>query len=308
MININSNDAFPTERAKVLAALSRYRLEPVTDPSSALFEAAYDMLDRFFGARGELEEREVLRGFVRQREMRFGEGLLARYHLIAAWCGRELVGVRDCYSEIDPARRLCLVSLSHSFVTPEHRRTGLASLFRTCPVSLARDMMREHFPDPEGVHLLVTAEMDAITPEDQESFIRLMAYGRAGFSVIDPSYVPYAQPDFRDVEALGLPHWGIPLLALVRRVGHEGERTLPVELAAAFPRHYNSFHKLFLPQERVDTMLKNALETLARRNVREVPLLPLPTRPEEQERLAPLYRSAVLPFYPEKLRGGGGSA
>src|SRR5262249_30396028 len=140
-------DAFHTERAKVAAAQARYRLERVTEPDGALFARAYGMLHEFFGPRGELQNASILRGLVRPPDCRFGDGLHARYHLVVAWHGDELVAVRDCYTEVDPARRLCLIALSHSLVAPAHRRSGLAALLRTFPIELARDFGRVYFED-----------------------------------------------------------------------------------------------------------------------------------------------------------------
>lgn len=296
-------DAFPPEREKLSSALSLYRIEAVTDPDGPLYEAAYQMLDGFFGAKGELEDKEVLRALVRQRDVSFGEDLFTRYHLLLAWHNDQIVGVRDCYTEVDPTRRLCLIALSHSFIVPEHRRSGLASLFRAYPIAAARGLVQEFFESAKDIPIVSTAEMEPIEPSQPETLIRLIAYGKSGFSVIDPSYVPYAQPDFR-AQDLGLSHWGMPLLSVIRWVGQEDKTELPLELATVFPRHYNSFHRRYTPPEHVDLMVQNALETLKRRNVTKVPLLSLPAHLGDQTRITPLLRALVLPLYPEKLRGG----
>lgn len=78
----------PLDRQKGLAALEQVRVERVTDADGPLFDAAYRLLDGFFGPRGELEAREVLAGFVRQPVLDFGGGLLGVYHLVALRAGR----------------------------------------------------------------------------------------------------------------------------------------------------------------------------------------------------------------------------
>ena len=117
---ISIQDAFSLERDKVSAAKHVYRLETITQ-RGPLFDRAYALLDSFFGPKGELESKETLGAMVEQRNIWFLEGaLFARYHLVVAWFGDELVGVRDCYTELDPARRLGLVALSHSLIAPAH--------------------------------------------------------------------------------------------------------------------------------------------------------------------------------------------
>jgi hypothetical protein len=297
------SDAFILEREKVLSANAQYRLETLTK-QDALFDKAYALLDSFFGSKGELEDKDVLGAMVESRDMWFfDDKLFTRYHLVVAWHKDEIVGVRDCYTEIDPARRLCLIALSHSFIVPAHRRTGLASLFRTFPIGAARLLIKEFFGAAADVPILVTAEMEPVEPKEPETIIRYLAYGRSGFSVIDPSFLPYSQPDFRDLLALGFSHVGIPLLGIVRWVGHEENLSIPKELAAAFPRHYNGFHYRYSKKESVDAMIENALHTLESKNAEQVPLLALPKQKSELEMLAPLLKSRVLPLYPPILRG-----
>jgi hypothetical protein len=300
---ISSSDAFILEREKVSAASALYRLETITT-RGLLYDRAYAMLDSFFGPKGELESKDDLGAMIEQRDIWFAESMLfARYHLVVAWHGDELVGVRDCYTEIDPARRLCLIALSHSLIVPAHRRTGLASLFRTFPIGLARELIKEFFGEANDIPILVTAEMEPVEPLVPETMIRYLAYGRSGFSALDPCYLPYSQPDFRDLEALGFTHIAMPLIAIVRWVGNEDASSLPQDLASAFPRHYNGFHYHYIKKEHVDAMLQNALSTLASKATARVPLLPLPKVQREISLLRPLLKSQVLPLYPPKLRG-----
>jgi hypothetical protein len=296
------HSAPPLEREKLLAVKERYQLNSLR-AADENFDAAYEMLDSFFGPRGELEEKQVLAKMIEQRDIWFAQDtLFTRYHILTALHQGALVGVRDCYTEIDPKRKICLIALSHSFIAPEHRRTGLAALFRELPVMLAKELCRELFSTNDNVPILVTAEMEPAEPTQQATMIRYISYGRAGFSAIDPTFLPYSQPDFRDLDALGFSHVGIPLVAVIRWVGHEAEKTIPVELASAFPRHYNGFHYRYTKRENVDAMIEHALSTLAQHNTKDVPLLPLPTG-DDVLKLTPLLKSRVLPLYPALLRG-----
>lgn len=294
-LTVDPADLSPLDRPKALPALERYRLERVERAPSPAFDAAYEMLASFFLARGELEERSALIRFIEDGVLPFGPGLEGHYHMVVAYDGDELVGVRDCYAELDLEQGVCLVALSHSFVAPEHRRGGLAALLRAVPLGLARQTVRERFGRP--VPTLVIAEMESVHPDEPETVVRLLAYGRSGFRVMDPRRMPYSQPEFRDLA--GVPWTGIPLLGVVRS---DFEDALPVELAAAFPRLFHSCHRLYLPRTKVDPSEAHALQAL-RTSPEPLPLLPLPRSLAELDLLAPLLRGRVMPLYPRGLQG-----
>jgi hypothetical protein len=228
---------------------------------------------------------------------RFGDGLEGVYHLVGAWEGNQLVGVRDCYVDIDHERGVCVVALSHSYVAPSHRRSGLAAAFRAVPVTFARRVVAERVGRP--LPTLVVAELEPVNPSEPETVVRLLAYGRSGFKVLDPTRVPYSQPEFRDLP--GAAHTAIPLLGVVRTIGLTGD-TLPAHMAAAFPRLFHACHRLFLPHAQVAASEDHATEALHRTDA-PVQLLPLPLGRDTMGRLAPLVRGAVLPLYPPSLRG-----
>lgn len=292
-MELEPTDLAPLERAKGLAAAARVRLEEVRDPDGATFDAAYRLLDGFFGPLGELEDRDVLARFVRERRLVYGEGLEGTYHLVAAWEGDRLVGVRDCYVDVDHGRGLCLVALSHSLVVEDRRRSGLGALLRAIPFAIARRELQGAFP------VLVAAEMEPVDPARPDTVVRLVAYGRSGFSVLDPQRFRYSQPDFRAGPSAR--HTGLPLLGVVRTVGLP-EDALPPDLVAVFPRLFHTVHRMYLPRERVDPSEQHALATLAA-SPDPVRLLPLPTGPDTLDRLEPLRRERVAPLYPIGLRG-----
>lgn len=287
---------------KAATAAERFRLEIVEDPDSPAFDQAYRLLDEFFGARGELEERGALAGFTRARAIPYGPTAEGHYRLIVAWDGDVLAGVRDCWVDIDWAEGVCLTALSHALIAPPYRRTGLGAMFRAFPVTLARQISAERFGPDRDVPILIAAEMEPADPENLDTLVRLVAYGRSGFRVMDPHRVPYSQPDFRDLAAMGAAHTALPLLPVVRWVDHREATSLPTALAAAFPRLFHMTHYLYLPFEQVNPSERHALDTLARSSD-EVPLLPLPTRLDQVSLFAPLLRGEVLPLYPPGLRG-----
>lgn len=298
-MELDLNDVAMADREKVRLALPRYRLEVVRDPTSPGFLAAWGALDNFFGPRGELEDRTALESFVRDGLLPYDDGMYGHYRLIVAWDGDQFAGVRDCYVDFDPVAQLCVVALSHSLVVPDHRRSGLAAIFRALPITLARSIIADDatladFP------VLVIAEMEPVTPADPNSVVRLVAYGRSGFSVMDPQRMPYSQPDFRQTP--DSPFNSIPLLGVVRWVGNESAKGLPPYMAAGLPRLFHQAHRKYLPRDRVDPLEVHALRTLSRQSA-DVPLLSLPTSTRDLDALAPLVQSAVLLAYPPMLRG-----
>jgi hypothetical protein len=296
-VDVSAADLAPADRDKALAARDRLRIAEIRDADGPEFAAAYAMLAGFFLASGELEERSALAAFVRSRTLACGDGIDGTYHLVGAWDGDRLVGVRDCYVYVDRPREVCVVALSHSYVEPDQRRSGLAALFRSLPFTLARDRVRDAIGHP--VPTLAIAEMEPADPEDPRTLVRLIAYGRSGFAVMDPRRMPYSQPEFRDLP--DAPYTALPLLGVVRTAGLPAG-PLPVPLAEALPRLFHQCHRRYLPTDRVDPSERHALAAL-HTSASPVELLPLPTSRDTLDRLAPLVRGAVLPLYPPHLRG-----
>jgi GNAT superfamily N-acetyltransferase len=292
---LDPDDISPLDRARALPALDRYALREVVDPADPAFDAGWEMLAAFFYANGELEDREVLRRFIRERRLVFGEDQDATYHFITAWDGDELVGVRDCYVDIDHRQGVCVAALSHSFVAPAHRRTGLAALLRALPVTLVRTTLQERLG--RQLPTLIAAEMEPADPTNPDTVVRLLAYGRSGFSVLDPRRLPYSQPEFRDLPDAD--HTGIALLPVVRPIG---AGALSPDVVQAFPELFHACHLLHLPADRVEPSRRHALAAL-RSAPEDVALLPLPTSVDTLAAIAPLVRGAVLPLYPRGLRG-----
>ena len=283
---------------------ARYGLGRVARSDSAEFTRAYDALDREFGSRGELERRSVLEGWI----ARDAGGawacptpaLRTRYFLIEATTARgELAAVRDCHVVVDVERSVAVVYLAHVLVLPAHRRGGLSALMRAVAVTLGRRSLEELSSGPAAApELLLAAEMEPASTDDPPSIVRLVAYGRAGFAVIDPRTLRYAQPDFRDPAVIGATPRPLPLLAVVRRVGHEGARELPAGLAEAFVTHlYDGVFASHCRAEHLAPARARALETLRASCPATVPLCDLPRDASDSAALGFISRDHVLPLH-----------
>lgn len=290
-LDLDPADIHPGERPeKVLGALDRYRLEGIQDEAG--FHRVYDRLwITFGGATGELESRETLLRWFRGHGALPGERLSASYHAVEVRDeGGALAGVRDCFVTLDPDTADAVVLLSHSLVEPAHRRSGVAALLRTVPVGLARARGARR--------VTLVAEMEPVRPMDRDSVVRFVAYGRGGFRVLDPSLFPYAQPDFRDLDALGVAPRPIPFLLVVRPVGRETAPHLPAEEVIALLDHLQVVHRSHCRPDDLAALRAFPVDRLRAAAVDAVPLLALPRGLHEVDRLGPLVSGAVWPRYP----------
>ncbi|MFZ5475919.1 MAG: hypothetical protein ACOZNI_04015 [Myxococcota bacterium] len=271
-------------------ALQRFELREIRGVGKP-FEAAWGALQAYFGPRGEIERRAVIERWLRQREKR-EMPCRVRYHLIAAYerATGALAGARDLWVIADEDAGVCVVYLAHSLVLPEFRRNGLADLLREVAVPLGRAMA------PRG-ELILATEQEPADPATIDTVVRLVSYGKAGFAAIPPEVLPYCQPDFRDPVEIGRTARPVPLLAVIRRVGHEGEPTLPLRLAAAFVDHlYTVFASHCRPLDLVEP-LEVAYAALDEADD-PVTLLPLPASTFDGEALAPLAKDGFYPHFP----------
>ena len=281
-----------------------YQIEAVGSSSAPDFAEGYAALAGEFASRGELERREVIAHWLDEpRTASSGDGLQRTYHLLVARDDQgALAGVRDCHVILDPSG-VAVVYLAHALVLPAYRRTGLGALFRSEPLAIGRRVIGEAGLSATGVDLLLAAEMEPASLEDEASVVRLRAYGRAGFAAIAPSRLPYCQPDFRDLDdsSIEKPR-PIPLLAIVRFIGHDDARSLPARLARAFVTHLYAVFATHVRAEHLRALQAATLGVLDSVPEGEVPLIPLPRTLDDRTTLSALSHAAVLRSFPPELR------
>jgi hypothetical protein len=280
------------DRHKVARAIERFAWRRAETPDD--FAVGYDALFREFEKTADILPRPILeRWFAARSLSRADDTIQCEYAMALAHerATGAFAGVRDCFVTIDRRARRAVVLLAHTLVSPPFRRTGVAAILRSLPVVLV----------PRANEILLAGEMDMAVPEPKGTVIRLLAYGRAGFRVIPPTMLPYAQPDFRDLPAEALEP--LPFLCLVRQVGEEGRRDIPRERARAFVEHIDAVHRCHMDGAQLDTIRDHAFRALDAVGGATLPLLDLPRDAAHLDALEPLLKSVAFRLYPPSWRG-----
>jgi GNAT superfamily N-acetyltransferase len=226
------SDLAPGDRKSTSFTTENITFHLVESTQDPLFETAFTTLTEFFGDRREMETRSVL-------EQRFAWNTapllpnqpLLHYSMILALDSKKTVAaVRDYSAIIPPAPepQRATLHLSHLWIHPSHRRTGLAGWMRALPLETGRTLLAQAQHSPSAP-ITLAAEMELPDGKDEERNLRLLAYEKAGFLKVDPRVVPYLQPDFRvpsQIDASGAPQL-IPMSLIIRRVGREKEISAP---------------------------------------------------------------------------------
>jgi hypothetical protein len=200
------------------------RIESADEPG---FDIAFGALWAEFGARSEVEQPTVLSKRLRWEGDKLVDGYALRYRLVLLKSRGRLAAVRDHTAIVRHGLEGAIVHLSHNFIAPEWRRTGLAGWLRALPIQSARNCLLAQRRSPAEPITLV-GEMKVLDRNDPASFARLTAYEKAGYLLIDPRRIHYQQPDFRAPDEIDLTGGPKPLSLglIVRRVRREDELTI----------------------------------------------------------------------------------
>jgi hypothetical protein len=247
---INPKDLAPGDRIPHPALPRGLTLHIVESPSDPLFETAYKLLDEEFGAKGELETRDVLKSRMlwKPTEPQNGCGML--YNLMLLMVGDECVALRDHTAIMRADYEEVVVHLSHVLVTPKWRRKGLAAILRTIPIITARNCATA-LGKPESP-IALFCEMEPIDLTIAANKIRRTSYEQAGFLALGAG-LGYMQPDFRPFDKIDADPAGpkpIPFDILLRRVGIEKKNTVGSQkVVAEVELIYAMYATGFRPQD-----------------------------------------------------------
>lgn len=221
-------DLAPGDRRCASFDWSGLDLRRITSATDPWFDAAYECLWREFGPRGEMEQRRVIEDRLAWHPVRWRGDVALTYEMLAVTRGDSLVAVRD-HSVILGRDGFGVVHLSHVFVAPERRGSGLAGWLRCLPIQTARGCAAAA-GIAAPLRLVLVAEMEPLEGDDAERRARLRSYERAGFRALDGRY---AQPDFRppaQIDATGFQP--LSLCLMLRCVGDEAADSIDGRAAA----------------------------------------------------------------------------
>jgi hypothetical protein len=221
------SDLAPGDLKSLQRDWSDIELHRIDSPDDPGFDIAFGALWAEFGARSEVEQPTVLSRRLLWDGHKLVHGYALRYRLMLFRSRGRLAAVRDHTAIVRSGVEGAIVHLSHNFIAPEWRRTGLAGWLRALPIQSARNCLIEQ-GRPPGSPITLVGEMKPLDHDDPASFARLKAYEKAGYLLIDPRRIPYLQPDFRAVDEIDLTGGPKPLSLglIIRRVGREEELTI----------------------------------------------------------------------------------
>ena len=199
-------------------------LHRITSPEDPFFSQAFGALSAEFGDAGEMEQASVIARRMQWLPEQMINGASMQYALQLVTRRGEFVAVRDHTVIILESEPGAVVHLSHNLVSPDWRRSGIAGWMRALPVATAMDSIQTlRLPSASPVTLV--GEMEHFDPTRSATLVRLTAYEKAGFKMVDPELVSYLQPDFRDPAEIDISSGPqpLPLTLMLRRMGHEAE-------------------------------------------------------------------------------------
>jgi GNAT superfamily N-acetyltransferase len=264
------DDLAPGDRRVTERDWSDVEVRRVVDARDPDFAAAYARLWGEFGPRGEMETRRVIHERLAWDPARPLPHAALAYELLVVRRGGELVALRDhtAVVRLDPRGRPrpgpVVVHLSHAFVEPPHRGTGLVAWLRALPLQAARHCAGVA-GTAAGAPIVLVAEMEPPDPAEPRRDVRLRSYAGAGFQMLAPAEAPYAQPDFRPAEVLaGDAPRPVPLRLVLRRVGREAESEMPADEVAAVVESIYSVYGVHVPPAALDPLRADAARWTAR--------------------------------------------
>ena len=268
--SLRAEDLAPGDREAAARDWEDLRVRRVASVADPDFAVAYERLFSEFGPRGEMETRAVIAERLAWDPARPVGRVALAYELLVLRRAGELAALRDHTAVVRlaahgrPAEGPLVVHLSHAFVAPAHRGTGLAAWLRALPLQTARRCAAAAGCAP-STRVVLVAEMEAPDPAEPGRMPRLRSYERAGFQKIDPAAAPYAQPDFRAPEVLaGATPRPVPLELVLRRVGREHESAMPAAEVAAVVEAIYAVYAVHVPAPALDPLRTAAKDWTAR--------------------------------------------
>ena len=255
---------------------SGLELHTIRSTDDPFFKTAFKALWQEFGAAGEMEQEEVIAERMKWHPSQMHDEAALLYAMQLITRNGEFVAVRDHTAILLANEPGAIVHLSHNLVAPAWRRSGIAGWLRALPVSTALEALAT-VGRPIDAPVTLVGEMEHFNPSHAATEIRITAYEKAGYKMVDPSLVDSRQPDFRDPRIIDQENGPqpIPLCLMLHRIGREQEEFVSgAEVRQSVNALYKMYGRSFRKQDMQAVLetLKNYPPPQAR-----IPLVP-PTR------------------------------
>lgn len=224
------NDLAPNDHRVLENDWSWLKLHRIDSPQDPIFDLAYEKLWQEFGHRNEVETKETIVRRMQWNPQQSFQGCRLLYQMmIFLTQENEFVAVRDHTAIVFEKAVIpqVVVHLSHVLVEEKWRGSGVAAWLRAMPLQTARDCLQRAELSPRPITLV--GEMEAWDEAKLDRVIRLKAYAKAGYKMVDPA-IDYWQPDFRTPEQIDASELQpVPLCLIMRRVGRESENLIDAD-------------------------------------------------------------------------------
>lgn len=268
-VNLIASDLTPGDQRSTSFSWNGIERVKITSPEDPLFHQVYEKLWAEFGAKGEVEQKDVLTRRLQWDPANTDSEYSLGYDLIGVFKQGKFVAARDHTAIVRRGESPeAIVHLSHALIMPEFRGTGLAGWLRAWPIQTARSCLTQAGM-PEDSPITLIAEMEPLDLTSAASVGRLKSYQKAGFRMVDPGSVDFLQPDFRApsaIDASGGPQ-PLSLRLVIRRLGRELETELPsAEVRRMISSLYQMYSATFRAQDMKPVQDKFLKSSVARRD------------------------------------------
>ena len=214
-------------RDRTTETITVHRVHDSNDP---WFDQGFSILNQYFGARGEMETRDVIaRRLQWNPAERTGDFALLYEMAVLTDADDDIAAVGD-YSVIlsrsaIAAGQAAVVHLSHIWVNPQKPGRGIVNIQMHELTIAAAQTAVQMAGLPATTPITLAAEMEPIIPGNEERIRRIKRFLLGGLRLVDPATIAYFQPDFRAPDVIDQSGASQPLLLclMLRRVGRETE-------------------------------------------------------------------------------------
>ncbi len=287
---LSPSDAFlrtlrPSQRT-LFERFPTYTIEHADDP---LFALAYQGLHEHFGAEGQIEDLEVLGRIVSAPIEHAGVRVA---HPLAVMLDEHggLVAAAGRYVTYEPAAQLVAGLDGSGYVAEPYRRLGIASLSMPLLLEIGRHRLGavDQTPPPT---LLDVGDLGLVREDDWIGVGRAIVWGKSGCAAIPPVVFPLALVGMKNQASPEEVAPPVPILAVLRST--DGTFEQPTHVAKAslhtLARHLEAAHSWAGAEAGLETETARLHAAIAAAPEDPVPLLPLPTSLEDQDRFRALF-------------------